>query len=114
MNLSQFSGGPNPGVAVVNAVNQGIGFMKDRNRQKLKNAALQEALSAHNVQHQQVHEYLNSQDSFTIIPKEEPTMANTSSQTATHPITGQQVPRVPIKSKNPKPTPPGVKPKKKS
>lgn len=34
-------------------------------------------------------------------------------KTAIHPITGARVPRTPVKPKGKKPTPPGVKPKKK-
>lgn len=37
----------------------------------------------------------------------------TSIDTAIHPTTGMRVPRVPVKPKGAKPTPPGTKPKKK-
>jgi hypothetical protein len=42
-----------------------------------------------------------------------PVAPATSIDTAIHPTTGMRVPRVPVKPKGAKPTPPGTKPKKK-
>lgn len=64
---------------------------------------------------------------FNNAKQETPTPANTGTPsttgapvpgtlktyTATHPITGAKVPRVPVKPRGKKPTPPGTKPKKK-
>lgn len=107
-NLSgQFSGGPNPGLVAIAAIDKGLSAYEKHKRNKAKldrlkqrNAALAEAT----VHHEHIESTINE---VTNQPKME------NKPMSTHPITGEQVPTVPVKRSNYKKTPPGTKPKKK-
>jgi hypothetical protein len=101
----QFSGGPNPGVVAIGAVNSGLNFLEHRQRVSLANQVYKEALAAHQAHYDSINNPTTEE--------EQPMTPTKPTPTSTHPITGETVPTVPVKRSKNKPTAPGTKPKRK-
>jgi hypothetical protein len=98
---SQFSGGPNPGIVAINAIDKGLGMLA--NQQKRKMRRLRQTRSINPAQ----------EEAETLQQHMEDNTMSKPTPTSTHPITGETVPTVPIKRSKYKQTAPGTKPKKK-
>lgn len=98
---SQFSGGPNPGVAAIKAIDTGLNMYANQQKRKIRRAKYMKPVNPA----QQEAETLQQHSEETHVPKPTPM--------STHPITGESVPTVPIKRSKYKQTAPGTKPKKK-
>ena len=116
LNPTQFSGGPNPGTLLIKGIDKALSMAEDRNRRNRRNRY--QRFGA--IDTAKIHQQHNERAIKPVTLHEEPQMetATPTSQTessdmATHPWTGEKVPRVPIKRSKYKATPPGTKPKKK-
>lgn len=127
LNLSQFSGGPNPGLVGIAAIDKIVGMVGERKRMISKFERYQTKNTGHydDAMTLQKHTIPTPETTGAPIPMKDrrfiPTPENTGApvpgtlakNTAIHPITGQRVPKTPVKRSGYKPTPPGTKPKKK-
>ena len=109
LNSSQFSGGPNPGLLAIGGIEKGLDSLEKhvRNKQRLQRYQRYKQRSGAYADATTLQQHTESNLPTT---DKEPKMAK--EDMATHPITGEKVPRVPVKRSNYKPTPPGTKPKK--
>jgi hypothetical protein len=95
---SQFSGGPNPGIMAIQAIDKGLGIIGAREK---RNMRIRRPVTPIQQDAEAIQQHT-----------EETTMAKPT-PTSIHPITGESVPTVPVKRSKYKPTAPGTKPKKK-
>jgi hypothetical protein len=103
----QFSGGPNPGVVAIGAINSGLSFLEHKQRISLANQVYKEALAAHQAHYDSINNPTTEEEPPVTPSTPKPT------PTSIHPITGETVPTVPVKRSKNNPTPPGTKPKRK-
>lgn len=99
-NLSSMFANVNPGAAAVGAIDKAAGLAKMHAKYKYQ-SAYREAMMAHQAHHNNLPTKSEEQ------PVTKPTPM------ATHPITGEQTPKVPVKPRGKKPTASGTRPKKK-
>lgn len=111
LNSSQFSGGPNPALMVVGALQAGLKTAESITEKRAKLKRLEERV---NRRKQVMTPATPYDEAMTQQEHTEKTITPIKEQEmATHPWTGEKVPRTPVKRSNYKKTPPGTKPKKK-
>ena len=132
LNSSQFSGGPNPVLMAVGALQAGLKTAESIGEKRAKLKRLEARVNERNRKSSQYNDAMilqkhtipTPENTGAPVPKKSqrviPTPANTGApmpgalakKTSIHPITGQPVPPVPVKRPGKKPTPPGTKPKR--